>query len=93
MASAGSGSPRSRRRRRGARARTGERAARLRLEPPDLPRGAQFSELPKDLAAATLDGVVQILVQEPDDQEAGSLIREYLSPDGNLDRLRETCAA
>ncbi|HFL6174923.1 Tn3 family transposase [Pseudomonas aeruginosa] len=42
--------------------------------------------------AATLDGVVQILVQEPDDQEAGSLIREYLSPDGNLDRLRETCA-
>ena len=35
--------------------------------------------------AATLDGVVQILVQEPDDQEAGS-------PDGNLDRLRETCA-
>ncbi|MDF5993779.1 hypothetical protein P4200_01595 [Pseudomonas aeruginosa] len=30
--------------------------------------------------AATLDGVVQILVQEPDDQEAGSLIREYLSP-------------
>ncbi len=41
---------------------------------------------------ATLDGVVQILVQEPDDQEAGSLIREYLSPDGNLDRLRETCA-
>lgn len=42
--------------------------------------------------AATLDGVVQILVQEPDDQEAGNLIREYLSPDGNLDRLRETCA-
>ncbi|MDD2056254.1 Tn3 family transposase [Pseudomonas putida] len=42
--------------------------------------------------AATLDGVVQILVQEPDDQEAGSLIREFLSPDGNLDRLRETCA-
>jgi TnpA family transposase len=42
--------------------------------------------------AATLDGVVQILVQEPDNQEAGSLIREYLSPDGNLDRLRETCA-
>ncbi|MFQ6351201.1 Tn3 family transposase, partial [Pseudomonas palleroniana] len=42
--------------------------------------------------AATLDGVVQILVQEPDDQEAGSLIREYLSPDGNLERLRETCA-
>ena len=42
--------------------------------------------------AATLDGVVQILVQEPDDQEAGSLIREYLSPEGNLDRLRETCA-
>ncbi len=42
--------------------------------------------------AATLDGVVQILVQEPDDQEAGSLIREYLSLDGNLDRLRETCA-
>uniref|UniRef100_UPI0005B76F1F DUF4158 domain-containing protein n=1 Tax=Pseudomonas aeruginosa TaxID=287 RepID=UPI0005B76F1F len=42
--------------------------------------------------AATLNGVVQILVQEPDDQEAGSLIREYLSPDGNLDRLRETCA-
>ncbi|TCQ81591.1 uncharacterized protein DUF4158 [Pseudomonas sp. JUb52] len=42
--------------------------------------------------AATLDGVVQILVQEPDDQEAGSLIREYLSPGGNLDRLRETCA-
>jgi TnpA family transposase len=41
---------------------------------------------------ATLDGVVQILVQEPDDQEAGSLIREYLSPDGNLERLRETCA-
>ncbi len=26
--------------------------------------------------AATLDGVVQILVQEPDDQEAGSLIRD-----------------
>ncbi len=24
--------------------------------------------------------------------EAGSLIREYLSPNGNLDRLRETCA-
>ncbi|EMB4105139.1 Tn3 family transposase [Pseudomonas aeruginosa] len=42
--------------------------------------------------AATLDGVVQILVQEPDDQEAGSLIREYLSPDGNMDRLREVCA-
>lgn len=42
--------------------------------------------------AATLDGVVQILVQEPDDQKAGSLIREYLSPGGNLDRLRETCA-
>ncbi|EMR0715197.1 Tn3 family transposase, partial [Pseudomonas aeruginosa] len=35
---------------------------------------------------------VQILVQEPDDQEAGSLIREYLSPDGNMDRLREVCA-
>lgn len=41
---------------------------------------------------ATLDGVLEILAQEPDNQEAGSLIREYLSPDGNLDRLRETCA-
>lgn len=40
----------------------------------------------------TLDGVLEILAQEPDNQEAGSLIREYLSPDGNLDRLRETCA-
>lgn len=41
--------------------------------------------------AAILDGVVQILVHEPDNQKAGSLIREYVSPDGNLDRLRETC--
>ncbi|MGH8330745.1 MAG: DUF4158 domain-containing protein, partial [Pseudomonas sp.] len=41
---------------------------------------------------ATLDGVLEILAQEPDNQEAGSLIREYLSPDDNLDRLRETCA-
>ncbi len=41
---------------------------------------------------ATLDGVLEILAQEPDNQEAGSLIREYLSPDGNHDRLRETCA-
>ena len=41
---------------------------------------------------ATLDGVLQILIQEPNDEEAGSLIREYLCPDGNLDRLRESCA-
>lgn len=45
-----------------------------------------------ELLVATLDGVIQILSQEPSDQEAGSLIREYLSPEGNLDQLREACA-
>lgn len=40
---------------------------------------------------ATLSGVVEILTQEPDDQEAGSLIREYLAPEGNLDRVRDSC--
>lgn len=34
---------------------------------------------------ATLGGVLQILAQEPNNEEAGSLIREYLCPDGNLD--------
>ncbi|WP_028628399.1 Tn3 family transposase [Metapseudomonas resinovorans] len=41
---------------------------------------------------ATLGGVLQILAQEPNNEEAGSLIREYLCPDGNLDRLRESCS-
>lgn len=41
---------------------------------------------------ATLEGVLQILAQEPNNEEAGSLIREYLCPDGNLDQLRESCA-
>ncbi|EMN5288403.1 MULTISPECIES: Tn3 family transposase [Pseudomonas] len=41
---------------------------------------------------ATLAGVLQILAQEPDDQEAGSLIREYLCPEGKLDQFREACA-
>lgn len=45
-----------------------------------------------ELLVATLDGVIQILSQEPSDQEAGSLIREYLSPEGNLDQLRQACA-
>ncbi|MGV8268464.1 hypothetical protein ACV334_38640, partial [Pseudomonas aeruginosa] len=42
--------------------------------------------------AATLDGVVQILVQETDDQEAGSLIRKYIYPVSHLHRLRWGCA-
>ncbi|KWR85174.1 Tn3 family transposase [Pseudomonas sp. PI1] len=41
---------------------------------------------------ATLDGVLQILAQEPNNEEAGSLIREYLCTDGSLDRLRDSCA-
>lgn len=45
-----------------------------------------------ELLVATLDGVIQILSQEPSDREAGSLIREYLSPEGSLDHLREACA-
>lgn len=40
---------------------------------------------------ATLYGVLEVLAQEPDILEAGSLIQEYLSPEGNLDHLRESC--
>lgn len=45
-----------------------------------------------ELLVGTLGGVLEILAQEPDNQEAGSLIREYLSAEGNIDRLREACA-
>jgi hypothetical protein len=41
---------------------------------------------------ATLDGVLEILAQEPDDLEAGQLIREYVAPHGSIDELRQACA-
>lgn len=41
---------------------------------------------------ATLDGVLEILAQEPNDQEAGHLIREYLGNYGTIDAVRQACA-
>lgn len=41
---------------------------------------------------ATLDGVLEILGQEPDDTEAGHLIREYLAYYGSVDAIRQACA-
>lgn len=40
-----------------------------------------------------LDDVLDVLVNETDDQKTGLAIRKLLAPGGNLDRLREECAA
>lgn len=41
---------------------------------------------------ATLEGVLEILADEPDDLEAGHLIREYLETYGSVEALRQACA-
>lgn len=41
---------------------------------------------------ATLAGVAEILAQESDDLEAGHQIRAYLSPQGDINVLRQACA-
>ncbi|MEQ0777845.1 Tn3 family transposase [Paraburkholderia tropica] len=40
----------------------------------------------------TLDGVVNIIDDYPDDTELGARIRQYLAPSGDLEPLRESCA-
>ncbi|MBX9848525.1 MAG: hypothetical protein K2X64_04475, partial [Rhodocyclaceae bacterium] len=40
-----------------------------------------------------LDGVLDILVDDLGDQETGLEIRKLLAPGGNLERLKEECAA
>lgn len=42
---------------------------------------------------AKLDGVLDILVEDLDDQKTGLEIRKLLAPGGDLERLREECAA
>lgn len=42
---------------------------------------------------AKLDDVLAILAEEKEDPAAGRRIRALLTPDGNLERLREECAA
>ncbi|MDT8840090.1 Tn3 family transposase [Paraburkholderia fungorum] len=39
-----------------------------------------------------LDGVVDILVEQPDDMTIARSIRKWLAPKGDLERLRESCA-
>ena len=40
----------------------------------------------------TLDGVLSILADEPDNAAAGAQIREYLEPAGGVEQIRERCA-
>ncbi len=42
---------------------------------------------------ATLDDVLEILAEKLDDAETGAAVRELLAPKGDLDPLRESCAA
>lgn len=42
---------------------------------------------------AKLDRVLEILIEEREDAPTGRRVRDLLAPDGDLDRLREDCAA
>ncbi len=42
---------------------------------------------------ATLDDVLEILAENLEDAQTGAAVRELLTPNGNLDKLREDCAA